>query len=40
MEENMKTTRNALTCFTSSILGTGKAVLVCSDERNMDLVIG
>jgi uncharacterized linocin/CFP29 family protein len=26
--------------FTSSILGTGKAVLVCSDERNMDLVIG
>lgn len=26
--------------FTSSILQTGKAVLVCSDERNMDLVIG
>jgi uncharacterized linocin/CFP29 family protein len=26
--------------FTSSVLGTGKAVFVCSDARNMDLVIG
>ncbi len=26
--------------YTSSVLGTDKAVLLCSDERNMDLVIG
>ena len=26
--------------FTSSVLGVGKAVLLCADERNMDLVIG
>jgi len=26
--------------FYSSVLGTGKAVLVCPEARNMDLVIG
>jgi uncharacterized linocin/CFP29 family protein len=26
--------------YTSSVLGSGKAVLVCSDSRYMDLVLG